>query len=129
MSPMLDSETLEADEATIRALEDLPDYAPIKHEYSLDMMVMLNAETKQVIQTLENLLRDQERIRRAIAVTRAAANTITRKRHKAAVAIRSSVKLQYGEDSPILKTVGLKPRSEYKRPKRKPKKTDGAGEA
>ncbi|NNJ11437.1 hypothetical protein EKD04_013955 [Chloroflexales bacterium ZM16-3] len=103
---------IEADRALLVALQDVIDYAPINPAYSVPALRTLD----------HNLAIADEaeiRARRAYEVAREQAAEAARLLHSAALETKAQVVAQYGSNSPVVHAVGLKQRSERKRPVRR----------
>jgi hypothetical protein len=94
------------------ALQDVPDYAPINEAYSVATM---RAQLAFQASAKEN----EMRARRAFEVAREQAIQSEQTVCETGRAVKVQVLAQYGSDSPVLHAVGLKQRSERKRPARR----------
>ncbi len=117
MATSLPSGTLESDRASLLALKDLQDYNAVNPAYSAESLVALEAAlARAAAATL--------RARKALMAARAAEIAAARDFHAAMLGAKSAVIAQYGSDSPAVQAIGLKKKSERKRPVRR-----GAAEA
>ena len=110
----LDKATLDADIAAIGAIADYPEYAPYNPAYSAAalqarVLRLLAAERAELIAREAYELARIERIAAGYDV------------HEGGLGLKTAVLAQFGPDARIVKAVGLKPKSEYKRPRRRAK--------
>ena len=112
MPTPLPTGTLEADRAALLALKDLEDYTAVNEAYSKDALVALE---KAVTRAEESALR----ARKALAAARDAEIAAAREFHNAILGAKAAVIAQYGSDSPAVQAIGLKKKSEHKRPVRR----------
>jgi hypothetical protein len=112
MPTQLPSDILEADRASLVALKDLRDYTAINPLYSTEALTALAEEMDQAE---EAMLRAQK----VLAAARDKKIAITRQFHSGMIGARTNVTVQYGPDSPEVQAIGLKKKSEYKRPARR----------
>jgi hypothetical protein len=115
---------LAADRMALLALRSLGDYAPLNLAYNCDSLIQLEAALAQA--------EDAEIMaRRALEVAREQATLAGQLFHSGMLNAKSQVIAQYGSDSPAVHAVGLKQKSERKRPLRRtpaqpsPRATDG----
>jgi hypothetical protein len=106
------STTLDEDRDALRAIADMGDYAPANTAYSLAALQELEAALAQAEL-------DEIRARRALDMARDRAIGASRRFHDAIVGAKTQVVAQYGADSPAVMAVGLKRKSEHKRPARR----------
>lgn len=106
-----------ADRAIIQAVATLPDYSPQNQALNVDTLRQLEASLTAAQQAEDALLREATAAREQV---KQAAWDL----HEAVRAVKLSVEAQYGSDSPALHAVGLKRRSEYRRPVRRRKGQD-----
>lgn len=104
--------TLEADRASLLALKDLTDYTAVNPAYSAQALIALD---EIVMRADETTLR----ARKALAAARDAEIAAAREFHNAILGAKSAVIAQYGNDSPAVQAIGLKKKSERKRPVRR----------
>ncbi|HMQ30591.1 MAG TPA: hypothetical protein PKD53_07665 [Chloroflexaceae bacterium] len=104
--------TRQDDQAVITALQNLPGYAPRNPNCSPAALLALEAAAQ----------RDRRELRASEEATQA-----LRKRswasdaavHASVLEAKTEVRAQYGENSAAMLAIGLKPRSDRKRPQRK----------
>jgi hypothetical protein len=104
--------TLEEDREILQAIADMGDYAPINAAHSPAALQELEADLTWAEQ-------EEGRARRAYELARDRAMAAARRFHDAVLSAKAQVVVQYGPDSPALKAIGLKRKSEYKRPPRR----------
>ena len=112
MASRLPSAVLEADHAALLALKDLQDYQTFNPASTIDTLTSLEAE----------LVRAQDatlRARKTLAAARDAEIAAGRAFHAGVLAGKAAVIAQYGGDSPAVQAIGLKKKSERKRPVRR----------
>ena len=112
MPTPLSPEVLEADRASLVALRNLSNYTAINPLYSTES---LNALAEAMDQAEEALVR----ARQAFAAARDTKVATARNFHTGMVGARINVSVKYGPDSPEVQAVGLKRKSERKRPARR----------
>lgn len=103
---------IDADRAALLALQDLTDYAPLNPEYST---AALQARAEKLTQT-EQI---ESRARRALDAARDQAIAAAWELHNAMLGAKAQVIAQYGSDSLAIQSIGLKKKSERKRPSRR----------
>jgi hypothetical protein len=108
----LPSQVVEADRATLRALQDLSDYTPINVEYSAASLRDLEA-------AMTEALLAEERTRIALEMIRDKAIEAVQVFHDAILGAKAQVIAQYGSNSHAVQAIGLKRKSERKRPTRR----------
>ena len=108
----LPSPALDADRATLLALKDLSDFTPVNPAHSAQSLSALEAA---LTRAEEAELRAQKALAAARDVTIAAAWEF----HNALLGAKAQVIAQYGNDSRAVQAIGLKKRSERKRPARR----------
>jgi hypothetical protein len=104
--------TLAADREAVQALQDLLDYTPRNPAHSTPALQQLEAELTQAEQA-------EGRARRALDEARDMVDTLARRFHNAVLGAKTEVIVQYGTDSLAVEKVGLKRKSERKRPSRR----------
>jgi hypothetical protein len=104
---------LAADREAVLALQDLLDYTPRNPAHSTPALQQLEAELTQAQQA-------ESRARRALDMARNHADEVAQRFHNAVLGAKAEVIVQYGSDSPAVEHVGLKRKSERKRPARRP---------
>jgi hypothetical protein len=106
---------LEDDSNALTAIKAMTDYAPANSEYSVD-----NLNNKQSI--MNEAHRAELLAKNAYMAARDASNYAQWNFHKSILGAKSQVIAQYGDDSNEVQSLGLKKKSERKRPGgRKPK--------
>ena len=108
-SRRLRAEDLEADRAATVAVQSLPEYRPINSAYSAQTLVDLGAARDQAQHA-------EIRAQQALAAARDAAIAAEWALHNAVLGARTQVLAQYGDDSDAVQAMGLKKRSDRKRP-------------
>lgn len=111
-TPRVAAQRLDADREALRALRNLLDYAPRNPALSLESLAALESNLNQCEQAEEQVRWDYEQRREQ---TTEAGQAF----HEAIGAMKNEVIAQYGSDSLALHAVGLKKRSEYRRPTRR----------
>ena len=117
MATPLPSGTLQADRASLLALKDLQDYMAVNPECSTENLVALEAALTRARETTL-------RTRKALAAARAAEIAAARRFHAGMLGAKAAVIAQYGDDSAAVQAIGLKKRSERKRPVRRAYRRD-----
>lgn len=110
----LPSDTITADRTALAALGNLSDYNPLNAEYAIATLQQLEA-AMLAAQQAEIRIRHEADLLREQAIATAHAF------HRAMKGARAQIVAQYGDDSVALHAVGLKKRSERKRPTRRPR--------
>ena len=110
----LNPKVLQADRDTLAALKGIPDYKPANDTYSLANLLasesaMDEGQTKEI---------QDEATAKA---SRDDATALEWAFHDDMIEAKAQVKAQYGSDSNQVQAVGLKKKSEYKKPSKKPK--------
>ena len=103
---------VEADRATLRALQNLSDYAPINAAYSAEMLRGLETAMAEAAET-------EERARIALGAARDRAIEMTQNFHEAILGAKTQVIAQYGSNSLAVQAIGLKRKSERRRRSRR----------
>lgn len=109
----MDGQTIEADRATLRAMRDLGDYQPANLAYDLATLQALE-------EALTRAEEAEERYRRALEQARDERTEASRMFHEAILGAKAQVIAQYGNNSYAVQAIGLKKKSEYRRPTRRP---------
>jgi hypothetical protein len=109
---------LEADENRFTALTSIEGYSPINPSYTLEAV----ASVHQELQALRNVAVEAST---AAARARASATAKEWEFHNLMLGVKEQVIAQFGRDSSEVQMLGLKKKSDYRPPKRKPKE-DGA---
>jgi hypothetical protein len=105
-------QTLDADRAALRAIADMSDYAPSNG--AIATAALQHLETTLALAELQ-----EERSRRAADAARDAAIEAGRRFHELMLIAKAQVVGQYGPDSAAVEAVGLKRKSEHRRPSRR----------
>ncbi len=104
--------TIDADRAALVALKKLADYAPSNAALSIE-----------AVSALEERLRKAEEseilARKALAAAIDAREAAGRDLHNAMLGVKATVTGQYGSDSDAVQALGLKKKSDYRRPARR----------
>ncbi|NTU81017.1 MAG: hypothetical protein HGA45_16820 [Chloroflexales bacterium] len=103
---------IDADRLALQLLENLTDYNPSNPAYSIETLKMLEAMLIQAT-------RAEAQARAALEAARERASAAAWAFHEAMQGAKVQVQAQYGTDSLALHAVGLKRRSERKRPTRR----------
>jgi hypothetical protein len=103
---------VEADRAALRALQDLADYTPLNRAYSAEALRELEAAMAEAMQA-------EERSRIALEMARDKAIEATQAFHDAMLGAKAQVIAQYGSNSHAVQAIGLKRKSERRRPTRR----------
>ncbi len=106
--PRLSARVIAADRALMVTLQSLTDYAPRNATFSLEAIQHTEARLAQ-LELNERLVRQQ------LASIRDEIIEESYRYHDQLLGSKDEVIAQYGSDSPLLKAVGRKPKSEYKR--------------
>lgn len=110
------SATLSSDRAVLRALQDIPDYAPHNLEYSTAHLIQNEADLLQIQIEVDRARLAFDAVRERLIV---AAWTF----HNNVAGAKDAFVGQFGADSPIVHAIGLKKKSERKRAVRRPTTT------
>jgi hypothetical protein len=105
-------QTLDADRAALRAIADMGDYAPSNTAISLPALLEMEAALAQA--ELQ-----EERAVRAAADARDLAIEAGRRFHELMLIAKAQVIGQYGHNSRAVEAIGLKKKSERRRPSRR----------
>ena len=108
-STIFSAPQLAANRAVLRALKLLTDYRPPNSAFSKEALLALDAELSDVEQ------REFE-LETSLAAVRAARNELSSKLHAGVLGAKAAVLSQYGPDSDALASLGLKKKSDYRRP-------------
>jgi hypothetical protein len=112
---------LQSDLESFAALQAIATYAPPNPAYTLDAITTAQ-ENMQAKQTAET------QTAAALAAARDSANEAEWAFHNAILGMRMQVTAQYGENSDEVQAVGLKKKSEYKKPAKKQSGKKGSGQ-
>ncbi len=104
--------TLEADRTTLRAVKLLPDYAPLNSDISLTALSDLEARLKQAEEVAFQADNAQ-------VIARNAYVAVNWEMHDAIQRVKAAVISQYGASSNAVQAIGLKKKSDYRRPTRR----------
>ena len=105
------ADDLQADNRALIGIQTLEDYAPRSTECTVEALAALG---EKVLQAQQNEIRAAQALERA----RSAAIAAEWQLHNALLLAKNEVRVQYGEDSDAMQTLGLKKRSERRRPAR-----------
>ncbi len=111
-SQRLRSEAIKANRKALSGIQSLEDYAPRNSAYSVDRLEVLH-------QQMEAAQKEEERMVATLVATRTAAIEAERTFHEAMLGAKSEVITQYGADSSAVQRLGLKRKSERRRPTRR----------
>jgi hypothetical protein len=109
---------LQADTGGYAALQEIEDYNPSKAEYTLVKVTAANKAATDA-QTKET------QAEAALKKARDAAAAAEWAFHNVMLGVKTQVIAQYGESSDEVQSIGLKKKSEYKRPSRRAAKPNG----
>lgn len=109
---------IEADENGFAALQAITDYTPINPAYALKSVATVHAE-------LESLRSAAAQSAMAAAAARAQAIAKEWEFHNLMLGVKEQVIAQFGKDSDEVQALGLKRKSDYKPPRRRPAATPG----
>jgi|GEM_PF-1367342 hypothetical protein len=104
----LNQAVLDADRAAILSVQSLADYAPRNSTHSAEALREFAAQLAQAEQI-------EKSIRQSLEEARAASVRAGWMMHNALLGAKAEVRLQYGDDSFTVQTVGLTRRSDRKR--------------
>ena len=106
------SDVIDRDRTALVALQALNDYEPRQPGHSVQALLALNAEVEESRQAEMHAENELAAVRtRAIAAEWAL--------HNAMLGVKSEIVVQYGADSHAIEAMGLKKKSDRKRPRRK----------
>jgi hypothetical protein len=103
---------LDADRAVVVALQDVSAYAPSNAACSV-------AALRELVDILARAEEAELRAKRALEVAREQAIAAAKNLHSTVLETKVQVMAQFGSDSPVVHAVGLKQRSERRRPTRR----------
>ena len=106
------SQTLLADREAYVAMRSMSDYTPANTSYSSD-------ELTDAYEAMEVALAAEINAQNALKAARDAARKAERKFHEAILGAKDQVVAQYGPDSNQVQALGLKKKSDRKRPTRR----------
>ena len=104
--------TLDADRDTLLAIQDLTDYLPRNAAFSADTLATLE-------NTLTSAEKDELRTRIAHEASRDRAIAAAQAFHEATLGAKAEVIAQYGANSDAVQAIGLKRKSDRRRPLRR----------
>jgi len=104
---------VQADESGFTALQTITDYTPINRAYSLEAIRNVHVE-------LENLRRAEAQAAAAMSAARDGAVAKEWEFHNLMLGVKEQIIAQFGKDSNEVQALGLKRKSDYKPPTRKP---------
>lgn len=99
---------IQSDRDTVHAIRELRDYRSINPAYGIDALTSLEAQVTQAQQ-------EEQHLASAYAAARDKTSAVARALHNALLGAKAQVVAQYGPDSSVVQTVGLKKKSERKR--------------
>lgn len=108
----LPSTTIEGDREALLALQDLHDFTPVNPSHSVDGLTAME-------QRLRKAETNELRLQKMLAAARDETIAAGWEFHNAMLGAKAQVFAQYGDDSPAIAAVGLKKRSDRKRPTRR----------
>src|SRR5262245_7134297 len=108
----LSAAELEADRVMLIGVKELDSYTPLNQAYSVEAVIQL-----QVV--MEQAQHEETRAIKALTRTHDAAVAAEWARHDAIQGIKTQVVAQYGPDSDAVHALGLKKKSERRRPSRR----------
>lgn len=111
---------LEADRAVVAAMQDVSDYAPTNPACSA-------AALHELVLELARLEEADLRAKRAREVTRELVVEAAKLLHSMVQETKVQVMAQYGRNSPLVHAVGLKQKTERKRPIRRARRAPAVG--
>jgi hypothetical protein len=103
---------MQADQDVVFAVKQMANYKPMNPGYSAETLAQLE-------QALEQALQEERRLANALAAARDTATATAWELHNAVLGAKIQVMAQYGPDSNEVQSLGLKKRSERKRPARR----------
>ena len=113
--------TLDADRDTMFALQDMADYQPRNPGYGVETLTALEAALTQAEQA-------ERRARTALDAARDRTVAAAHAFHEAALGAKAEVIAQYGADSAAVQAIGLKRKSDRRRPSRRASGSAGTGQ-
>lgn len=113
-SYLLSPATIDDDRAVLRALQDIAGYAPHNPEHTVAALI----QSDDILQQAEI---EAERARLAFDAARERLLAASWTFHNNVGGAKTEVTAQFGADSQIMHAIGLKKKSERKRPTRRPK--------
>jgi hypothetical protein len=108
----LPQDEMQADRTTLLAIRELRDYAPLNPAISAETLVALEA-------ALTRAQEEELRLRNALDAARDATTAAAWSLHNAILGAKAQVIAQYGHDSTAVQSLGLKKKSERRRPVRR----------
>jgi hypothetical protein len=111
-SRRLSPDEVQTDRNALIGIQSLADYAPINRAYSASAMAELG-------RAMEEARQAEVRALQALAAARDAAGAAEWALHEGILGARALVLAQYGPDSNAIQLLGLKKKSERKRPARR----------
>ena len=106
------ADRLKGDREALLALRELRDYKPVNPGYSAEALAALE-------EALTQAEHEELRLENALAAARDAAAAAAWALHNAVLGAKTQVIAQYGADSDAIQSLGLKKKSERKRPTRR----------
>src|SRR5690242_15427797 len=108
----LPQDEIQADRTALLAIRELRDYSPLNPTFSAEALASLDA-------ALRRAQEEELRLRNALEAARDAATTAAWALHNGILGAKAQVIAQYGHDSNAVQALGLKKKSERKRPARR----------
>ncbi len=108
-SRRLRAEDLEADREAIIAVQSISNYKPINPAYSTQALADLSAAR-------DRAQHDEIRTQQLLATARDTARATEWAMHNSVIGARTQIRAQFGDDSNEVQAMGLKKRSDRKRP-------------
>jgi hypothetical protein len=108
-----------ADRAALRAIEELPDYAPSNQAHSLAMLQQMEATLVAAGESKEQARLAFERARRAYVLACSVEGETGQGFRDLMRAAKTEVRVQFGDDSHAIDAIGWTRKSDRKRPGRK----------
>jgi hypothetical protein len=105
-------EDMKADRAALIAIRELQDYAPVNPAHSPEALTALE-------QALIQAEQEELRLQNALATARSTAATAAWALRNNILGAKAAVIAQYGADSNAVQTLGLKKKSDRRRPSRR----------
>ena len=112
---------IQADHKTLIGLRSLMDYAPRNGAYNVSRLA-------ELYQTMLEAQEAEQSAVKALGTARSAAIKAARAFHEGILGVKAEVIAQYGADSEAVRTAGLRPKSERRRPARRDNGTNGTND-
>ena len=105
-------EGMKSDRAALLAIRELHDYTPVNRDHSVETLTALE-------QALIEAEQEEQRLQNALATARDTAATAAWALRNSILGAKAAVIAQYGADSNAVQTLGLKKKSDRRRPSRR----------